>query len=228
MHQLKVHRVPEGSRTAKGAHIANLLPMEKEEYIANALCVRSFEEGKSFLFSTKKGMVKRSAMPLYARGRKGGIIAVGLRDDDELINVKTVQENELIMLATSDGMAIRFPCTDVREAGRSAMGVKGIALRGDDTVVACDIFSADDENSDIMTISTLGYGKRTNIRLYKTQSRGGRGLINFKATGKTGRVLGCLAVQDNYGLVLLTSTNKIIRISLEEVQTTGHIRKCVC
>lgn len=222
MHQLKVHQVPEGSRTAKGAHIANLLPLDKDEWVTTALTVREFSEHQYFLFVTKKGMVKRSDASMYSRCRKSGLIALGLRDNDELITVREVQENCQIVLTTEAGLAIRFLCNEVRPMGRGASGVKGIALRGVDQVVACVIVAEEDEETSIMTVSRNGYGKRTKLDLYRTQSRGGKGVINFRATSKTGPVIGAMPVADTDALILLTSTNKIIRIGVEEVRSIGR------
>ncbi len=222
MHQLKVHQVPEGSRTAKGAHIANLLPLDKDEWVTTVLTVREFSPQQYFLFVTKKGMVKRSEAAMYARCRKTGLIAVGLRDDDELITVREVQEHCQVVLTTEAGLAIRFDCAEVRAMGRGASGVKGIALRGIDKVVACVIVKDGEEESSIMTISRNGYGKRTKLELYRAQSRGGKGIINFRATAKTGPVIGAMPVSDADALILLTSTNKIIRIGVEEVRTIGR------
>ena len=222
MHQLKVHQVPEGSRTAKGAHIANLLPLDKDEHVTTALTVKEFSEEQFFLFVTRKGMVKRSDASMYAKCRKTGLIAVGLRDEDELITVREVQENSQVVLTTEAGLAIRFNCNDVRPMGRGASGVKGIALRGVDSVVACVILENGDEDTSIMTISRNGYGKRTKLDLYRVQSRGGKGVINFKATAKTGTVIGAMPVSDSDALILLTSTNKIIRIGVDEVRSIGR------
>lgn len=220
MHQLKVHQVPEGSRTAKGVHIANLIPMEKDEWITTVLTVREFSDDKYFLFATRKGMVKRSSASLYARSRKGGLIAVGLREDDELIMVREITDDDFIVLATADGIAIRFSCRDVRNMGRGASGVKGIALRHGDTVVSCLVLKED--SPAIMTLSALGFGKRTNVDLYRVQSRGGKGIINFKVTPKTGPVVGAMPVRDDQALVLLTSNNKIIRMGIDEVRSVGR------
>ena len=222
MHQLKVHQVPEGSRTAKGQHLANLLPLEKDEWVANALTVRGFDEDKYFLFTTKQGMVKRSSASLYARCRKSGMIALGLKDDDELIAVREVTDSDHVVIATAHGMAIRFAMPDVRPMGRSASGVKGIGLRRGDRVVACVTVKDGDDSTMIMTVSALGYGKRTKIDLYRMQSRGGIGLINFKVSPKTGEVIGAMPVTDNDSLILLTSTNKIIRLSVDEVRSVGR------
>ncbi len=222
MHQLKVHRVPEGSRTAKGVHIANLLPLDKEEWIATALTIREFTDDKYFLFVTRNGMVKRSSASLYARCRKNGLNAVNLRDDDELITVREVEESTHVVLTTENGMAIRFSCREARAIGRGGTGVKGVALRGNDKVVACVTVAESDETSTIMTVSRNGYGKRTRLDLYRTQSRGGIGIINFKVTPKTGPVIGAMPVSDADALILLTSTNKIIRIGLADVNSIGR------
>ncbi len=221
MHQIKVHRVPEGSRTAKGAHIANLLPLEQEEWVTTALAIREFTDDKYFLFATRRGMIKRSAASLYSRCRKSGIMAVGLRDDDELITVREVSDNCHVILTTQSGLAIRFNCEDARPMGRLATGVKGVALRGKDIVVACVTLKTDSDAA-IMTVSSNGYGKRTKLDLYRIQSRGGKGIINFKVTPKTGPVIGAMTVGDNDALILLTSNNKIIRISVEEVRSVGR------
>ena len=225
MHQVKVHQVPEGSRTAKGIHMANLVPLEQEEYITTVLTVREFSDDRSFLFVTRKGMVKRSKASLYARSRKTGIIAVSLREDDELITVREVQEDSYVLLATADGIGIRFSCRDARDLGRGASGVKGIALRRNDTVVAAVILppDVDEKSTEIMSISSLGYGKRTSVELYRLQSRGGKGIINFKISPKTGQVIGAMPVKDDDGLVLLTSTNKIIRMGVDEVRSVGRV-----
>ncbi len=221
MFQLKVHQVPEGSRTAKGMHIANLLPLEENEFVTTALSVRDFDENHYFLFATRRGMVKRSSADLYARARRTGIIAVGLRPDDELIMVREVNDQCHVVLTTQDGIAIRFDCSDVRPMGRSATGVKGIALRSNDDVVACVTLSPD-STSEIMTVAENGYGKRTRLDLYRVQTRGGKGIINFKVTPKTGPVLGAIPVELEDGLILLTSNNKIIRMEIREVRSVGR------
>ena len=221
MHQIKVHQVPEGSRTAKGAHIANVLPLDKEEWITTILSVREFTDDRFFLFATRKGMIKRSAASMYARCRKTGMLAVGMRDDDELIMVREVADDSNVVLTTRNGLAIRFQGNEARPMGRGASGVKGIALRPGDEVVACVAVPAG-LDPEIMTVSRGGYGKRTKLDLYRIQSRGGKGIINFKVTPKTGDVLGAMTVEDNDALILLTSTNKIIRIGVESVRSVGR------
>ena len=222
MHQLKVHQVPEGSRTAKGVHINNLLPLDEGEWVTTVLSLREFAEDKYFLFVTRHGMVKRSSASLYARCRKNGLMAVGMREDDELVTVRPVRSDNHVVLVTSDGFAIRFSCEDVRPMGRSATGVKGVALRSRDRVVAGVVISHSDQTTEIMSISANGFGKRTNVNLYRLQSRGGKGIINFRVTGKTGPVVGAMPVRDNDGLVLLTSANKIVRIGVDDVRSKGR------
>jgi DNA gyrase subunit A len=191
------------------------------------LCIRQFAEDKYFLFATKRGMVKRSAASLYARCRKTGITAVTLHDDDELMTVCEVKDDDYVVLATADGIAIRFSCRDVRGMGRGAAGVKGIALRHGDMVVSCLVMAEpangkEEDFPEILTISALGYGKRTRLNLYRVQSRGGKGIINFRVTPKTGRVIGALPVTPGLALVLLSSNNKIMRMAVDEIRTVGR------
>lgn len=222
MHQLRVHQVPEGSRTAKGAHINNLLPLEEGEWVTTVLALREFSDDKYFLFVTRQGMVKRSAASLFSRSRKSGIMAVGLRDDDELVVVREVLEDNHIVLVTAQGYAIRFACEDIRPMGRSAAGVKGVALRKMDKVVAGVILDRDDEVTEIMSISALGYGKRTRVDLYRVQTRGGKGIINFRVTSRTGEVVGAMPVKDSDSLILLTSANKVVRVGVDEIGSKGR------
>jgi DNA gyrase subunit A len=201
--------------------VANLLSLDTEEWVTTDLTVREFTDDHYFLFVTRRGMIKRSAASLYARCRKTGMIAVGLRDDDELIAVREVNETCNIVLTTRHGLAIRFRGNEARPMGRGAAGVKGIALRGDDAVVACVVVT-EGLDPEIMTVSRNGYGKRTKLELYRVQSRGGKGIINFKVTPKTGDVIGAMTVADNDALILLTSTNKIIRIAVDDVRSVGR------
>ena len=157
------------------------------------LAVREFAEDQYFLFVTRRGMVKRSSASLYARCRKSGPHGRGpAREDDELVVVRPIREDSHIVLATADGYSIRFACKDVRPMGRVATGVKGIALRRQDVVVAGVILKENDQTTEIMSISANGFGKRTRVDLYRLQSRGGKGIINFKVTSKTGPVVGAM------------------------------------
>ena len=222
MHQLRVHQVPEGTRTAKGAHINNLLPMEEGEWVTTVLALRQFLENEYFLFATRQGMVKKSSASLYARCRKTGILAVGLKEGDELVMACTVTARDNVVLVTQDGFAIRFSCGDIRAMGRNAAGVKGIALRREDRVVAAMTLRDDDQSTTIMTVSANGYGKRSKADLYRLQSRGGKGIINFKVTAKSGKVAGAIPVMNGDHLILLTSANKVVRVGVDEIGKTGR------
>ncbi|MBQ7617880.1 MAG: DNA gyrase subunit A [Desulfovibrio sp.] len=224
MYRLKVYQIPEGSRVSKGVHIKNLLPsLEEKEWITNILSLRNFSENKYFLFLTKKGMIKRTASSLYMNVRAAGVNAVSLREDDELVAVKLTRENTHILLVTAQGMAIRFPVSNVRSVGRSAAGVKGIDLRSNDDVVSGFVLKDDEKNLEFITVSSNGYGKRTSVELYRIQARGGKGLINFRVTNKTGTVIGASPICDSDGLVLLTSNNKIIRIGVSDIRSIGRV-----
>lgn len=222
MHQLRAHQVPEGSRTAKGAHINNLLPLEEGEWVTTILTLREFSEDNSLLFVTKKGMVKRSPASLYAKSRKAGIIAVGLKEDDELVVVRPINNDVDVALVTAEGLAIRFSAADIRDMGRGAAGVKGIALRAKDSVVAALTLKASDQSTKIMSVSANGYGKRSKADLYRLQTRGGKGIINFKVTEKTGPVVGARPVNDTDSLVLLTTANKVVRVRVDEIGSKGR------
>jgi len=221
MHLIKVHQGPEGSRTAKGMHIANLLPLDKEEYIAAALTIREFTHERFFLFVTRNGMVKRSAIEQYQHCRRNGLIAVGLRPDDELIMVCEIEDDAEAILVTQKGLSIRFKCSDVRAMGRGAAGVRGVNLSFNDKVMGA-VVAGDPERSELMTISANGFGKRTSLSEYRLQSRGGKGVIDMRVTSKTGNVVGAAMVNDKDEIILLTSGNKVIRTSVAGVRVVGR------
>ena len=222
MFKIKVHQVPEGSRYAKGGHVNNLLPLDKDEHIATALSLREFSDDRFFLFVTRRGMIKRSAIGLYGNCRATGIRAVNLRDDDQLMTVREVEQDVDCILVSRDGSAIRFHIDDARPMGRATAGVKGMALRSDDVVVSCEV-TGDQERDQLLTVSEGGYGKRTGIDQYRVQSRGGKGILNMRLTNKTGKVVGARMVNESDDVILLTTQNKIIRMSVGEVsQTRGR------
>ncbi|WP_235641565.1 DNA gyrase subunit A [Humidesulfovibrio mexicanus] len=216
MYQLKTHQVPEAGRYAKGAHIANLVPLEKDENIATALTLREFAEDRQFLFVTRRGMVKRTSAALYANSRSTGIRAVSLKPEDELMMVCGVHGDAEILLITEQGTAIRFAVGEVRPTGRATEGVKGIALRGRDRVVA-GVVTGDPEREQILTVSENGYGKRTPLDQYRAQSRSGMGIINMRVTDKTGKVVGAVMVAETDQMVILSSANKIVRFPVRQV-----------
>ena len=221
MFMLPVHQIPEGQRTAKGAHIANLLPMDKEEFVATALAIREFSFERYFLFVTKRGMVKRSCTDLYKNCRSTGIIAVTLKEGDELLTVKEIDDAAEVLLATQQGLSNRFHISGIRPTGRAAAGVKGIALKGADRVAAGVIMTGNGRD-EVLTISANGYGKRTSIEHYPVRNRGGLGVINMRVTPKTGQVIGAVMVNPDDELLLLTSANKIIRLSVSGISSVGR------
>ncbi len=219
MFKIKAHQVPEGSRYAKGAHIANLLPLDKDEHIATAMSLEDLSAERFFLFVTKRGMIKRSPMDLYQNCRSTGLKAVNLKEGDELMSVQEVNPDADCMLATRNGTAIRFNIRDARPMGRVTAGVKGISLRGDDEVVSA-VTTSDGERFELLTVSEGGFGKRTHIDQYRVQSRGGKGILNMRLTDKTGMVIGACLVNETDDIILLTSGNKIIRMNVSEISLT--------
>lgn len=221
MLMLRVFEIPEGSRKARGIHIANLLDLQPQEYIATVLGQRDLNTNTFFVFITKNGMVKKSEVSLYKNLRKGGLHAVQLKEDDELIAVKEVIGSSKIMLITKNGYAIRFSSQDIRAVGRNAAGVKGVTLRDDDQVVS-GVDLQEHSQHHLLTLTEFGFGKRTPVSEYRLQSRGGKGIINLKPTPKTGRIIGGLMVDEEDQIILLTSANKMIRFGVRDIRICGR------
>jgi DNA gyrase subunit A len=216
---LKVHEIPPAGRAARGKAIVNLLSLSPDEKISAMMPVREFDEARSVIMCTARGIVKKSSLKDYSHPRAGGIIAIILDDGDELISVKQTDGNQDIFLATRQGMAIRFPESDVRVMGRVTRGVKGITLKKDDAVIGMEILRT---GAAILTVSRFGYGKRTDAGAYRRQSRGGRGLINLKITDKNGPVVGILQVVDEDELMLITQSGMIIRTTAKGISIIGR------
>jgi DNA gyrase subunit A len=227
MHQRKTYQIPEVGRQAKGTHINNILPLAEEERVTNVLNLREFSPEEHFLFVTSSGMVKRSAASLYARAAKNGIIAIQLKPGDSLVGVRSVSPDSEVILATAMGMAIRFSVASVRAVGRNSMGVRGISLRNNDRVVGFVTLAPEDQSMELLSISSKGFGKRTKVDLYRFQSRGGVGVLNFRVCERTGHVVGVMPVHDGDGLVFLTSDNMVLRISAASVRITGRVAQGV-
>ncbi len=221
MFMLKVYQVPEGSRKSRGTHISNLLSLNKNEYVATALDQRDVNYKNSFMFITKDGMVKRSEISLYKNLRSSGLNAVNLRSGDELIAVKEVCPDDELLLITNQGFAIRFSCKEIRSTSRNTSGVKGIYLRNSDQVVSGVVVKSEGPKF-LLTVTEKGYGKRTLLDNYRPQNRGGKGIINLKPTQKTGLVLGAIMVHEEDQIIMLTSENKIIRLSVKDIGTYGR------
>jgi DNA gyrase subunit A len=215
----KVHEIPEASRTAKGRAIVNLLPLQSGENITAVLPVREFQPGNYIIMATEKGLIKKTDMMDFSRPRSSGIIAISLRDDDRLIEAVTSAGSDELILFTRFGLSIRFSEKEVRSMGRQAAGVKALNLKKSDIAVSMKIVR---EGGTIMTVTELGFGKRTHESDYRRQSRGGKGIITLKVTGKTGNVVGSIFVGDDDELMLISDKGKIIRIRMNEVRVVGR------
>jgi len=211
--------IPEFNRTAKGIPIINLLQIEKDEWINAVIAVDEFNEDWYLFFTTKHGISKRSSLSQFANIRKGGLIAVGLRDDDELISVRLTDGQKHIMIATKQGYLIRFEEEQVRTMGRTAAGVRGISLREDDEVVSMEIL---EPGLQVLHVTNKGVGKRTPEDQYRITNRGGKGIFTCKLTEETGHVTAVKAVTGEEDLMLITVAGVLIRIPVESVSQTGR------
>ena len=224
LYWLKVHEIPQAGRTSRGKALVNLLPLDREngERIAAVIPVRDFNSGRYVLMATKKGLVKKTELKAFANPRPSGIIAAQVQESDELIAATITQGDVDIFLATRNGYSIRFPETEVRPMGRTAMGVRGIRLddKNGDRVVSMEALY--EQNGTILTITENGYGKRTSIDEYRVQGRGGKGVINIKVTEKVGKVVGSLLVSDTDEVMLVGSSGNIIRTGVKDVRVIGR------
>ena len=219
VHFLKVYQIPEQSRDSKGRHISNLLTLDENEKIASFLTLPEKDETKSIFFATKFGIVKRVKTVEFKSGRSG-IIALNLKDNDEIVTTLLTGDDDKVFLATRDGKTIQFSVEDVRPMGRTATGVRGIMLERDDVVVSAEVV---EEDSPLLAVTSLGYGKGTDKDEYRLQSRGGKGLKLMKLTSKTGLVVGVRQIhQDEDDIMLITKNGKTIRIAASEVSVIGR------
>ena len=225
----RVHEIPDGSRASRGRSIANLLEMKPGEKVAALIRVESkknaqgeditWSSGSFVLFATQLGTVKKTSLEDFANCRKGGIIAIGIEQNDNLIEVKLTSGQSEAVLITREGQSIRFEESDVRSMGRPATGVRGISLEKDDRVVALAVV---DPNATLLVAGENGIGKRTAFDEYRTQSRGGKGIITMKTTEKTGRVVGALTVTDNDEIMLLTVQGQMVRTPVKDIREAGR------
>jgi DNA gyrase subunit A len=216
---LKVHEIPDVGPGGKGKSIANLVSMEEGERIAALLAAKEFDDAHFVVMGTRKGVVKKTALSAFSNPRAGGIIAMGVEESDAVIAVQLTDGSGEIFIGTRDGMAIRFPESDVRPMGRAAYGVRGIALRGDDYVVAMEVVKP---GGTLLTVTERGYGKRTEIEEYRVQSRGGVGIINIATTERNGQVVGVAYVQEGDELLLITQQGMILRTQADDVRAIGR------
>jgi DNA gyrase subunit A len=216
---LKVHRIPEAGRQARGKAIVNLLQLAQGEQITAVLPVREFVEGRAVFMATRRGVAKKTDLMAFSHPRAGGIVALTLEEGDALIAAALTDGTRDVFLATRDGYSIRFKEEEVREVGRTAKGVTGIRLRGEDRVMGMEIVR---EPCTILTVTERGFGKRSDLSLYRLQGRGGMGIITTKVTEKTGRVVGALQVTDEDELMMITAEGKIIRVRVREISVMGR------
>ncbi|MCA9775529.1 MAG: DNA gyrase subunit A [Candidatus Eremiobacteraeota bacterium] len=217
--KMKVHQIGEYGRTARGQAIVNLLQVDKDEKIQAIIPVRNFEEGGFICTCTRNGIVKRSTLDAYANINVNGIIALTLRDDDELVSVRRSPGDEELMIVSKMGMSIRFNENDAREMGRTATGVRGIKLREDDYVVAMDSVSSGNQ---LLVVTEKGYGKRTELDQYPLQNRGGFGVKTLQLTDKTGGIVGARLVQEDHELMVSTKQGTLIRTSVDGISVIGR------
>jgi DNA gyrase subunit A len=219
VYRLKAYEIPEAGRTARGTAIVNLLQLNAGEKITAMIPIKDFEEGKNLFMITKKGIAKKTSIMEFENVRKNGLAAISLKDDDELIEVKTTDENSQIALVTKYGMCIRFKETDVRCMGRSAMGVIGMNLDDGDEIVGMQI---DKQGSHLLIVSEMGMGKRTAFDEFVVQKRGGKGVKCYKITEKTGNVVGVKAVNDDNEIMMITTEGVIIQIAVGGISVYGR------
>lgn len=233
LYWLKVYQVPEASRIGRGRALVNLLDLREGESVATILPVRDFDDQTFVLMSTKRGIVKKIGLMEFSRTRKGGVIACVLDDNDSLIGADLVKDGDNVLLATQEGLSIRFPESDVRSMGRVTRGVKGVDLADEDLVVSMTVLHKPSSDADesaqaggtLFTVCEAGYGKRSNLSEYRDQKRGGKGIIDIQAgTGtRNGKVVSAVAAyDDNAQVMLITSGGKIIRIRTADVSVIGR------
>ena len=216
---LKVYEIPESGRYTKGKAIVNLLRLEDGESVTTAIPLKEFDDEKHLVFATKCGIIKKTVLSAYANPRLGGIIALVLGEGDELINVKLTNGEQEVILSSRRGKAIRFNEANVRNMGRAARGVKGITLGKNDEVIGMDIVK---EGANLLTITENGYGKRTPIEQYRTQNRGGKGLINIVTNDRNGRVADIKEVLEEDEVIITSTEGIVIRVPVTQIRLQGR------
>ncbi len=223
VYRLKCFEIPEGSRTAKGMNIVNLLPLQPEESISAMIRMEDYTEGQYLSMITRRGIIKRTRLDAYANVRKSGLIAIDLDEGDELVKVQTTDGNQQLLVATRKGMAIRFDENDARVVGRTARGVKALNLATDDEVVGMEPV---DDTRLLLTVSETGFGRLSRFDDYRVQSRGGKGLTNYH-TQRYGDIVGIATVDPEEDLILISSDGIIIRMHMAEIRLCSRTSKGV-
>lgn len=219
VYRLKAYQIPEAGRQAKGTAIVNLLELDGDEKINAVIPIAEYREGLYLIMATKNGVVKKTSLSEYDNIRKGGLMAVSLRENDELIDVRLSDGEKDIILVTREGMSIRFRESDVRPMGRVSQGVKGITLEDGDYVVG---MATSREDSTLLVVTENGFGKRTELDEYKTQTRGGKGILTYRVTEKTGKVIGVKLVYETDEIMLISSDGTLIRMKVADISILGR------
>lgn len=219
VYRLKAFEIPEGGRTARGTAIVNLLPLEEGEQIATMIPVKEFTAEKYLIMATKQGIIKKTNLTEYDTSRKNGIISINLREGDELINVRLVEQDEEIVMGTQCGYAIRFDSEEVRPISRTSIGVRGIDLREDDVVVGMDIVK---EDLFVLCVSENGYGKLSASDLYRPQKRGGKGVQTYKVTKKTGELVGFCVISRDGEIMMINNQGVVIKLEGNDITAVGR------
>lgn len=219
VYRLKAHEIPEASRVGKGTAVINLLNLSQHEMITAVMAIKDYSSDFFLITATKKGIMKKTALQEYDSSRRDGLIALTLDEEDELIGVKLTQGLDDILLATKNGLAIRFAESDVRYMGRTARGVKGIRLEDNDEVVGMDVIG---DEGELLTMSVNGFAKRTNLKEFRVQGRGGKGIIVMKLNAKTGTLVGIKVVQVEDQLMVITNNGIMLRIQVSSISNQGR------
>ncbi len=222
LYKLRGFEIPEAGRTAKGTAIVNLLSLDPGEKVSAVIPVKTFKDAKFLIMGTKSGLIKKTPLEEYDSNRKTGLLAINLKDDDELIDVRLTDGENNIVLVTTKGMCITFDEKDVRPVGRSAQGVIGIKLDDDDFVIGMESIIASNKQATLLAITENGFGKRTELEEYRVQNRGGKGVITYKITPKTGNIVGIKIVEESEDVMLITNSGTIIRFKVKDVSVLGR------
>ena len=221
LYKLRGFEIPEAGRTAKGTAIVNLLSLDPGEKISAIIPIQNIAEGKYLLMATKYGIIKKTPLSEYDSSRKTGLQGIALKEDDELISVKLTDGEDNVVMVTEGGQCITFSEKDVRPMGRVSQGVIGMKLDKDDTVIGMESI-VEGSKQTLLTITENGFGKRTELDEYRVQTRAGKGVITYKITPKTGKVIGVELVNEDDDIMLITDTGTIIRINVAEISILGR------
>ena len=221
MYRLRGFEIPEAGRTAKGTAIVNLLNLEPGEKISAVIPIQNFADGKYLLMGTKNGLIKKTPLKEYDSNRKNGLMGITLKDDDELIDVRLTDGEDNVVLVTKKGLSITFDEKDVRPVGRTAQGVIGMRIDNNDSVIGMEPIIVG-SNATLLAITENGFGKRTELDEYRVQNRGGRGVITYKVTPKTGEIVGIKIVSGVEDIMLSTDTGTLIRLNTGEISVLGR------